>query len=203
LIKSAILIFLLFVIFEIIPISETAAENKASGFLESSATTGTVAMLPEEAQISERIFGLPGLSDVGRVPPGIYRGSQPLPEGYITLKKMGIKTVINLRTSKSEKEIVESTGMRSIEIPMNVLSDVNVETVNRVIEITADPINQSVYIHCKLGQDRTGIVIAVYRIKVDGWTLEEAEAEMQAFGFNDLWSKLKKFIRKYAKSIGK
>jgi protein tyrosine/serine phosphatase len=65
-----------------------------------------------------------------------------------------------------------------------------------------NPDNQPVYIHCQLGQDRTGVVIAAYRMRVDGWSLSEAEAEMQSFGFNDLWFKLKKFVREYAESLG-
>ena len=53
--------------------------------------------LPEGAKVSERIVHLPGLSHVGRVAPGIFRGAQPLPEGYATLAEIGVRTVINLR----------------------------------------------------------------------------------------------------------
>lgn len=208
--RAALILFLFLLMFWILPVSVLTADSSSPGIKNKITAIdhpivkpAPTAVIPEDVKISEKIYGLRGLSNVGKVSPAIFRGSQPLPEGYITLKKMGIKTVINLRTSKNEKKVVESTGMRSIEIPMNVLSDVNVETVNRIIEIMADPINQPVYIHCKLGQDRTGVVVAAYRMKVDGWSLSEAEAEMQAFGFNDLWYKLKKFIRKYAKSIGK
>ena len=154
-------------------------------------------VLPEGARIVERITGLPGLSNVGRVAPGIYRGAQPTPEGYVTLKKMGIRTVINLRVHHSEKEAVEAAGMRSVEIPMSVFGGVQPETVRKIVAIMADPENQPVYIHCKRGQDRTGVVVAVYRMEVDGWSRSEAEAEMQAFGFNDLWFNLKKFVREY------
>ena len=40
-------------------------------------------------------------------------------------------------------------------------------------------------------------------MRVDGWSLSEAEAEMQSFGFNDLWIKLKEFVREYAERLGK
>jgi len=186
-----------------LPIAGNADNIKASVPMKSPKAAGAVVVLPEKARISERIFCLKGLSNAGRVSPNIYRGSQPLPEGYSTLKRMGIKTVINLRSRHSEKKAVEAEGMRSIEIPLSVFDDVGVKTVNRIIEIMADPDNQPVYVHCKLGQDRTGVVIAAYRMKVDGWSLKEAEAEMQAFGFNDLWFNLKSFIMKYEKLIGK
>ena len=58
---------------------------------------GAPPRLPEGAKVSERIVRLPGLSHVGRVAPGIFRGAQPLPEGYATLAEIGVRTVINLR----------------------------------------------------------------------------------------------------------
>jgi protein tyrosine/serine phosphatase len=159
--------------------------------------------LPGEARFSERIFGLKGLTNVGRVAPHIYRGAQPLPEGYATLKKMGIRTVINLRTTSSEKRAVEAAGMKSVEVPLSVLKDINLKSVNAILEIMKDPANQPVFLHCRQGQDRTGVVVAAYRMREDGWSFADAEAEMQSFGFNDIWRELKEFIRDYAKSLGK
>jgi tyrosine-protein phosphatase SIW14 len=158
---------------------------------------------PKEARFSERIFGLKGLSNVGRVTPYLYRGAQPGPEGYATLKKMGVKTVINLRTSVSEKKMVEAAGMKSVEVPMSVFRDVNVKSVEAIIDIINNPEYQPVFIHCRQGQDRTGVVVAAYRMKVDGWSFQDAEAEMQSFGFNDIWLELKEFIKEYAKGLGK
>lgn len=136
-------------------------------------------LLPPSARSWEKIIGLKGLSNVGKVAPGVYRGAQPGPEGYKMLKSMGIKTVINLRITGSEKLDVEELGMRSIEMPLGVLSDIKPDIVNKIIEIMKDPANQPVFVHCRQGQDRTGIVIAAYRMRVDGWSLSEAEAEMQ------------------------
>lgn len=153
--------------------------------------------LPDGARVSERLFGLPGLENVGRVAPGIFRGAQPRPEGYATLKGMGIRTVINLRSRHGEARAVEEAGMRPVLLPMNALADVNVETVREAVALMADPANQPVFVHCGLGQDRTGVVVAAYRMDVDGWTRAEAEEEMQAFGFNDIWTQLKDFVRRY------
>lgn len=158
---------------------------------------------PKNARFSERIFGLKGLTNVGRAAPHLYRGAQPAPDGYATLKIMGIKTVINLRTTVSERQKVEEAGMISVEVPLRVVRDVNPKTVNAIIDIMNNPDNQPVYIHCRQGQDRTGIIVAAYRMKVDGWSYQDAEAEMQSFGFNDIWVELKEFIREYAKGLGK
>lgn len=155
------------------------------------------ASLLDSARVSERIFGLPGLSNVGRVASGVYRGAQPKPEGYATLAAMGIRTVINLRLLHSEREAVTAAGMKSIEIPMNTFKDVSPEKVKRVIGFIRDPANQPVFVHCAHGQDRTGIVVAAYRMEADGWSREDAIAEMQAFGFNDIWHELMEFVQKY------
>ena len=164
----------------------TPAENPASG-----------STLPSGARVSERIFGLAGLSNVGRVAPGVYRGDQPLPEGYRTLKAMGIRTVVNLRTRHTEKTAVEAAGMRSIEIPISTTSTIDPRTVKRALSAITDPTNLPVFLHCAQGRDRTGVVAAVYRMEVDGWSNAEAEAEMQTFGFHNAWVQMKSFVRNY------
>lgn len=158
--------------------------------------------LPLGARVSERLFGLAGLSNVGRVAPGIYRGAQPEAAGYATLQKMGIRTVINLRTTLTEKQEVEAVGMRSIEVPLNILQDPDPEKIRKVVALMADPANQPVFVHCRQGQDRTGAVVAVYRMEREGWAMPFAAAEMQAFGFNNIWRDLKKFVREYKVPVG-
>ncbi len=150
-----------------------------------------------DARTAERLTGLPGLANVGRVAPGIYRGAQPQPSGYATLKKMGMRTVINLRARHSEKAAVEAVGMRSIEVPIRIPGTLTADTVRRVAALMADPNNQPVFVHCARGRDRTGVAVAVYRMEMDRWSNAEAEVEMQAFGFNDVWIHLKRFVRNY------
>ena len=45
--------------------------------------------------------------------------------------------------------------------------------------------------------------MAVYRMEVDGWSEAEAEAEMKAFGFHEIWYQLKEFVRWYPEGRGK
>ncbi|MCE1225479.1 MAG: tyrosine-protein phosphatase [Geobacteraceae bacterium] len=152
---------------------------------------------------SEHLYNLPGLGNAGRVAPGVYRGEQPGPGGYTTLKQLGIKTVIDLRTSESEKAQVEAAGMRAIAVPIEMTRKGLKEKVDQVVALMADPANQPVYVHCRHGQDRTGIVVAAYRMTLDNWSLKDVEAEMQSFGFNDVWVNFKKFIRSYKAPAGK
>ena len=158
--------------------------------------------LPEGAWVSEKIHGLSGLKNVGRVAPGIYRGAQPEEEGYRTLKKMGIRTVINLRSANDGRKEVEGAGMQYLEFPMRMFGEVNESSVQKAIKAMSDASKQPVFLHCKLGEDRTGIVVAVYRMK-EHWSLKQAEAEMQEFGFNDIWVHLMRYVRNYAEMIGK
>ena len=176
----------------------------AGGVAADAAVSTKSTLVPVGAHQSERISGaLPGLANVGRVAPGIYRGAQPEAAGYATLKKMGIRTVINLRTSMSEKAAVEAAGMQSFEVPMEMSRDGLRAKVDRAVALMADPANQPVFVHCRHGQDRTGIVVAAYRMKIQGWPLADAEAEMQAFGFNNVWVNFKRFIRDYGKQLAK
>jgi protein tyrosine/serine phosphatase len=157
--------------------------------------------IPPDAHSSERIYNLPGLSNVGRVAPGVLRGAQPGKDGYATLKALGVRTVIDMRTSDSEKFQVEAAGMRAIAVPIEMTREGLKEKVDKVVALMADPANQPVFVHCRHGQDRTGIVVAAYRMIQQGWSLTDAETEMQAFGFNDVWVNFKKFIRQYGAQL--
>jgi len=74
--------------------------------------------------------------------------------------------------------------------------------VRIALSAMTDPANQPVFVHCSRGTDRTGVVMAVYRMEVDGWSEAEAEAEMEAFGFHEIWSQLKEFVRRYPEGRG-
>lgn len=116
------------------------------------------------------------------------------------MKAMGVRTVINLRTRHGERKAVEAAGMRSVEIPMEVMNNVDPAVVRKALSVMTDPANQPVFFHCAFGKDRTGVVAAVYRMEVDGWSAAEAEAEMEAFGFNEIWFQLEKFVRRFPES---
>jgi protein tyrosine/serine phosphatase len=149
--------------------------------------------------MAERIDPGPGVENVGRVAPGIYRGSRPTTQGLDTLKKLGIKTIVNLRHYHGA---LEATGCRErgidyLRIVTASSSQPRDEDVRRFLEIVTDPARQPVYFHCWRGKDRTGVMAAAYRMVVEGWTLDAALAEMDAFGFYKGWRDL----RAYTESI--
>ena len=57
------------------------------------------------------------------------------------------------------------------------------DAAQRFLEIVNDQTNWPVYVHCAGGRHRTGSMIAVYRMTVDHWTLDQAYAEMKKYDF--------------------
>ncbi|NIO81050.1 MAG: hypothetical protein GTN53_10610 [Candidatus Aminicenantes bacterium] len=128
----------------------------------------------------------------------LYRGAQPRKQGFEELKKLGIKTVVNLRGSSRERILVEEAGLKYYQIPMFAAFPKK-KKFARFLEIVSDPSNHPVFVHCKHGADRTGAAVAIYRIKIQNWNVEESINEMVYGGYNfhRIYSNLKKFVRKF------
>lgn len=140
---------------------------------------------------------VPGIKNFHRVNATLYRGAQPTAEGMKQLKAMGIKTVVNLREFHPDKDLIAGTGLKSVYIPMEPWHG-NEQKVIRFLQTVTDTNNQPVFVHCERGADRTGLMCAMYRVVVCGWTKEAAIREMRdgGFGFNPVWHELVTFIEK-------
>jgi hypothetical protein len=152
---------------------------------------------PRRHIFAERLTGLRGIENVGRITPNLYRGSAPNREGIVTLKSMGIKTVVNLRHyhGKTEERRCREAGLGYVRIVLESSDAPKDEAVRLFLRTVTDPSLQPIYFHCWRGKDRTGAMGAVYRMTVDGWPLEAAQEEMQAFGFFDGWRDLLGFVK--------
>jgi len=122
-----------------------------------------------------------------RVDERIYRGGQPKKQGYNTLKSLGIKTVIILSAEnqipRSERQTLNALGINFFHIPMSKYKRPTDEQVLNFLDIVLDKNNQPVFIHCTNGRDRTGAMIALYKITACGWTIKNAYKEAERFGF--------------------
>lgn len=138
----------------------------------------------------------PGLPNLHRVSGDLYRGAQPTAEGMLELKKMGVKTVVNLRSFDSDKEEIADTGLALVEIPMKAWH-AETEDAVRFLRIVTDKAKTPVFVHCQQGADRTGTMCAIYRIVVQGWTRDEAIREMTlgGFGHHSIFKNLRDFLR--------
>jgi protein tyrosine phosphatase (PTP) superfamily phosphohydrolase (DUF442 family) len=125
------------------------------------------------------------IDNYGQVNDHLYRGSQPKDEEYQELAAAGIKTVLDLREDvKSEsKADAEHAGLRYINLPLGDKEYPQADAAQRFLEIVNDQANWPVYVHCAGGRHRTGSMIAVYRMTVDHWTLNQAYDEMKKYDF--------------------
>jgi len=131
----------------------------------------------------------------------IYRGGQPGQKGVEHLVKLGIRTVIDLREgdhSADEERFVVAAGMRYVHIPMAGLSAPADDQIARVLALLDDSAAGPVFIHCKRGADRTGTVVACYRIRHDHWDNQKALAEARKNGMSFLERGMQNYILHYS-----
>src|SRR6266849_2152549 len=127
---------------------------------------------------------LRGVSNFGEVSPTLYRGAQPTKEGFDNLAKRGINIVVDLRGSRqSEREQVTKLGMQYVPIPWRCFHPED-EIFARFLSLLRENPGKRVFVHCRVGDDRTGMMIAAYRMAREGWSAEKAEKEMEKFGFS-------------------
>ena len=143
----------------------------------------------------ERAAELPNFH---RVNDGLYRGAQPPPGGMRRLAALGIRTVVNLRDDDgralAEGEEAAAAGLRYFNVPLGDFGRPEEARVERVLALIEDPRNRPVFVHCKKGADRTGTVVAVYRITHDGWTADEAIHEAKSHGLSWVQFRMKDYI---------
>jgi protein tyrosine/serine phosphatase len=137
-----------------------------------------------------------GLPNLHRVTTNLYRCAQPTADGLRAAEAMGIKTVVRVRAFHSDKDEVESTKLRTRRIYFNTWHAED-EDVVRFLKIIADTNAGPILVHCQHGADRTGTMIAVYRMAVQGWTKEEAIKEMTTgdFGYHTVWRNLIRYLK--------
>jgi hypothetical protein len=126
-----------------------------------------------------------GIPNFAKVTPFLYRGGQPQATGFQELKKMDVDIVVDLRLSGSrkEKDQVSQLGMRYVSIPWHCLFPKD-EIFVRFLKVLRDNPEKKIFVHCRYGDDRTGMAIAAYRMAIQGWTAREARNEMNQFGFH-------------------
>ncbi len=139
----------------------------------------------------------PGLPNLHRVSDSLYRSAQPTAEGMREARALGIKTVVNLRSLHSDRGALAGTGLGYVHLHVKAWHP-EVEDVIAFLKVVTDPARTPVLVHCQHGADRTGLMVAVYRVVVQGWRVEEAIAEMKGggFGYHRVWKNLPKFLRR-------
>lgn len=123
-----------------------------------------------------------GIDNFDRVSATLYRGAQPTEAGIQNLAAQHVKTVINLRDGDDAAEArqVRAAGMTYVHLPLDA-EKVTAGDAQRFLDLLAKA-DGPVFVHCLVGRDRTGLAVAAYRIRVEGWTLQAATKELNDHG---------------------
>jgi len=179
-----------------------------------SARAQIVSDAPSQPGIAHTSFGAPaeklkleGVPNAGKISDALMRGAQPSEQGLAELKKLGVTTVVDLRGNRGpvmwERAEVEALGMRFVDIPVNGWSAPSNAQVAEFLKLFRDDPKQKIFVHCYFGQDRSGVMVAAYRIAQQNWTAEQAMAEMYSFGFhNHLYPSMKSYVRRFPATFG-
>jgi protein tyrosine phosphatase (PTP) superfamily phosphohydrolase (DUF442 family) len=152
-----------------------------------------IATVPAARPLATPRNDVPGAPNLAEVAPGLWRSAQPDAVGFKNLRAMGIKTVVSLRRLNSDRPALRGQGLRYRHIrfaPWHAEE----EDVVTFLKIATDPANQPVLVHCQHGADRTGTMVAIYRVYVQGWTMSEAMQELPRFGFHTIWHNLRMYL---------
>jgi protein tyrosine phosphatase (PTP) superfamily phosphohydrolase (DUF442 family) len=148
-----------------------------------------------------------GIHNAGKINAILYRGAQPSEQGLSELKKLGIVTIVDLRGEdrekiKWERKHAETLGMRFVNIPVSGWSPPTDEQVVQFLSLFRGNSPQKIFVHCRFGDDRTGVFVATYRMAFEKWTANQAMNEMYFFGFNGFWHPvMKSFIREFPERL--
>ncbi len=151
--------------------------------------------------VERRVPASEGLLNFGRVNGAFYRGAQPDESGIASLQRLGVRTIINLRLSDDtwvgEEASAQAHGLAYVSVPLRGLSaptDAQVAQVLTFIESLPPP----VFIHCEHGADRTGLIVACYRMRHDGWSVARAFAEAKSYGFSAFQIGMRHYIQAFS-----
>lgn len=138
-----------------------------------------------EIQIDKRL-----IPDFGEVTPTLFRGGQPKEHGFEALAKMGFQIVVDMRGDRdNEREEVTRLGMQYVPMSWQCSFPKDSIFAEFISLIRTNP-GKKIFIHCRVGDDRTGMMVAAYRMAEEGWSAEKARKEMNAFGFSFIHRRL-------------
>jgi protein tyrosine/serine phosphatase len=118
---------------------------------------------------------------------------------------LGIKTVIDLRgtnghSNEAERRAAEAAGMHYVNFPMHGMEAPSDEEVSKILATLQDATVGPVFVHCMRGADRTGAVIAAYRMVHDKWTNADALKEAKSYGMSMFQRAIQHYIMTFQPS---
>ena len=168
-------------------------------------TVLALTIVSQAQDIASQSFSTIKIKNFGQMDERFYRGAQPKEQDYKDLAALGIKTVIDLTADPKayEQPMVESLGMKYINIPMIEKKYPTEETTRAFLKVVSDPATGKFFVHCAGGRHRTGAMGAVYRYQFYDWNFDQVYAEMKKFDFYTSWGHgaYKDFVQDYYDKI--
>jgi|JI6StandDraft_1071083.scaffolds.fasta_scaffold62865_2 rhodanese-related sulfurtransferase len=145
-----------------------------------------------------------GLQNVYQIDDGLYRAEQPSDDvlaqlfagTFTTPAGVRFKTVVNLRETPLDAPLaLPDSQTQLVDLSLKTW-DVEDQDILAFLRVATNPAQRPVIVHCRHGADRTGTMVAAYRMVVQGWSADAALAEMQqgGFGYHPIWVNLKRRI---------
>lgn len=135
------------------------------------------------------------LTNLYKVSDELYRSEQPTHDAFVELSGMGVKSVLNLRTTQKDDDLIGMISIKPFLIPMDAGSFSDKDIVDALQVIVDAP--KPILVHCRHGSDRTGVVVAMYRIVFQNWTKEEALDELMngGYGYHSYYKNILEYIK--------
>jgi protein tyrosine phosphatase (PTP) superfamily phosphohydrolase (DUF442 family) len=138
-----------------------------------------------------------------RVDDNYVRGSQPLRGGISTLTRLGVRTVVDLRSiydhTDDVKVAAEASGLGYHWVPMSVWNPPTDDEANQFVSLVTDTSKGPFFVFCADGLNRIGEMTAIYRVAHSKWSVEKALSEADELGFNPYYYNLRTYVWDYAR----
>jgi protein tyrosine/serine phosphatase len=172
------------------------------GAAQATAQTASVAPAGSPAEH----LTLDGIENFGRVGQALYRGAQPKPFALNELQNIGVTIVVDFRDEKNEiaeeKRNVEALGMQFVSLPWAASLGPVPDEIAAFLALVREHPDKKIFVHCKHGADRTGLMVALYRMTFDHWSASQAVEEMQTFHYHSfLLPNLARYVRGYSVQV--
>ena len=130
---------------------------------------------------------LNGVENSYKISDELYRSAQPDRDGFSALQNLGVRSVLNLREYHKDTRKARHTQLHLMAYPVAAGEVTAADVENCLALISNAP--KPVLVHCWHGSDRTGIVVAAYRIVFQKWSVADAEKEFrdERFGYHEFW----------------